>query len=123
MKPAEQEVLEVSRQWIASFNRGDVDACVAGYKSDAVVNAKPYGSFQGTEAIDGFWRPFMGSGAGDLVYSNVQVRAIDDQTVVLSADWSMNVGSGVTTLERWEKQPDGEWLLEQGDFEVLKQLP
>lgn len=123
MKPAEQEVLEVSRQWIASFNQGDVDACVAAYKPDAIINAKPYGSFQGTESIDGFWRPFMEAGAGDVVYSNVQVRAIDDQTVVLSADWSMNVGSGIITLERWEKQPDGKWLLDQDDFEVLKQLP
>ena len=123
MKPAEQEVLETSGQWIAGFNRGDVDACVAAYKPDAVINAKPYGSFAGTEAIDGFWRPFMEAGAGDLVYSNVEVRAIDDRTVVLSADWSMNVGSGIISLERWEKQPDGKWLLEQDDFEVLKQLP
>ena len=65
MKPAEQEVLEVSRQWIASFNRGDVEACIAAYKPDAVINAKPYGSFKGTEAIDGFWRPFMQSRRSD----------------------------------------------------------
>ena len=112
------EVSQVSRQWIANFNRGDAEACAAAYTDQAVMNAKPLGRYAGRPAILGFWKPFIESGAADLVYSNVRVQVLDPQTVRLAADWSMNVGQGVITNERWVKQPDGRWLLEEDDFEV-----
>ena len=37
-----KEVTERSKRWIESFNKGDTDACVAAYKEDAVMNAKPF---------------------------------------------------------------------------------
>ncbi len=117
-----QEVLERSKRWIASFNGGDVDACVAAYKSDAVMNAKPFGTYTGKGEIEGFWRPFMASGPGELEYSNVEVEVIDPDTVHLSADWKMNVGRGVITKERWVRQPGGDWFLEQDDFELQEQF-
>ena len=118
---AREQVLERSRQWIAAFNRGDVGFCVAAYTSNAVMEAKPIGTFAGTEEIDGFWRPFISSGASQLAYDNVVLRVIDDHTVLLAADWSMNVGSGVITEERWIKRDDGCWLLEHDAFEILHQ--
>ena len=112
------EVSRTSRQWIANFNRGDAEACTAAYSDQAVMNAKPLGRYVGRPAILSFWKPFIEFGARDLAYANVQIEVLDPRTVRLSADWSMNVGHGVITNELWVKQPDGQWLLEEDDFEV-----
>jgi ketosteroid isomerase-like protein len=113
-----QAVLACSQKWIDSFNKGDVDSCVAGYQSDAVINAKPLGTFQGIAEIDAFWRPFMGSGAGDLTYKDVKLQVVNASTVLVSASWTMNVGRGIITLEKWVLQDGGNWLLAQDDFEI-----
>ena len=117
------EVLTASQRWIANFNKGDVNACVAGYLPDAVMEAKPMGTFTGTQQIDEFWRPFMTSGATDLEYQDVTIEVINETTVHLSANWRMNVGRGIITLEKWVKQPNGQWLLAHDAFEVLEQFP
>lgn len=113
-----QAVTKRSQEWIERFNSGDVDACVGAYQADAVINAKPLGTFTGTSEIDGFWRPFMTSGAGELKYEDVKLEVVDSSTVLLSASWSMNVGRGVITMEKWVRQPDANWLLAQDDFEI-----
>ena len=114
----EKSVLETSAKWIESFNKGNTDACVAGYQTDAVINAKPLGTFKGIKEIDAFWRPFMKSGAGELKYSDVKLQVVDASTVLLSASWTMNVGRGIITKEKWVLQNDCKWLLAQDDFEV-----
>ena len=116
------EVLRTSQEWITHFNEGDVDFCVAAYLPTAVIEATPMGTFTGTEEIDGFWRPFMSSGATDLRYEEVSLKIIDETTAHLSARWSMNVGRGVITLEKWVKQSNGQWLLAHDAFEVLEQF-
>ena len=78
------------------------------------------GRFEGHAAIDGFWRPFMAQGAGALVYEDVRLRMVDPSTVELSARWSMNVGGGVITCERWVEQPDGRWRLAYDAFEIQR---
>ena len=113
-----QAVLVCSQKWIEAFNKGDTNTCIAGYQVDAVINAKPLGTFKGTGEIDGFWRPFMASGAGELKYSDVKLEVVDASTVLLSASWTMNVGRGIITLEKWVLQSDGNWLLVQDDFEI-----
>ncbi len=113
-----QAVLASSQKWIEAFNKGDTDTCVAGYQVDAVINAKPMGTFTGTDEIDAFWRPFMTSGAGELKYSEVKLEVIDASTVLLSASWTMNVGRGIITKEKWVLQKGGNWLLAEDDFEV-----
>ena len=117
-----QSVLNCSQRWIKSFNKGDVDSCLAGYHRDAVINAKPLGTYKGTAEIDAFWRPFMGSGAGDLKYEDVNLKVVDASTVLLSASWSMNVGRGIITMEKWVLQNDGNWLLMQDDFEIQEKF-
>lgn len=112
------QVRQASTRWIAAFNAGDVDACVAGYTDDAVMEAHPIGRYVGRAQIDGFWRPFIADGATDLVYRDVTLRAVDATTVELSASWSMNVGAGVITCERWVRQDDGQWRLVFDAFEI-----
>ncbi len=116
------DVLRASQEWITHFNDGDVDFCVATYLPNAVIEATPMGTFRGTQEIDGFWRPFMSSGATDLQYEEVTLEIIDETTAHLSARWSMNVGRGVITLEKWVKQSNGQWLLAHDAFEVLEQF-
>jgi ketosteroid isomerase-like protein len=120
-RKVKDEVLKRSEKWIASFNAGDVDACVAGYRESAVMNAKPMGVFTGLKEIEGFWRPFIESGAGNLVYQNFKLEVVDNKTVLLSADWSMNVGRGIITMEKWVKL-DEDWFLERDDFEVKEKF-
>ena len=117
----EAEVLERSKQWIQDFNNGNAKACVAAYTSEAIMNARPLGTYVGIEQIEGFWKPFIESGAGELEYSNVILATEDENTVILTADWKMNIGKGVIHQERWVKQPDGHWHLEYDDFEVQEQ--
>jgi len=117
----ETEVLERSRQWIQDFNKRNIKGCMEAYTTDAVVNARPMGTFKGISEIEGFWRPFIETGAGELEYNNVVLALEDDNTVLLKADWKMNVGQGVIIQQRWVKQSDGSWLLEYDDFEFLEQ--
>jgi len=113
-----QAVLVCSQKWIEAFNKGDTDTYIAGYQVDAVINAKPLGTFKGTGEIDAFWRPFLASGAGELRYSDVNLEVVDASTVLLSASWTTNVERGIITLEKWDLQNDGNWLLAQDDFEI-----
>jgi ketosteroid isomerase-like protein len=106
------------QKWIEAFNKGDTDNCVAGYQPDAVINAKPLGTFTGADEIDAFWRPFMASGAGELKCSDVNLEFFDASTVLLSASWTMNVGRGIITKEKGVLQKRGSWLLAEDDFEI-----
>ena len=115
------EALKASHNWIKHFNKGDVNYCVAGYTHDADVKVKPLGEFKGSENIDNLWRPFIESGASNLEYSDIWVKQIDKQTVQMGANWSMNIGKGVITLEEWVKQPEGVWKLVRDEFEIKEQ--
>ena len=116
------EVLTASKQWVKHFNRGDVEYCVASYLPDAVMQADPMGEFVGKKNIDGFWRPLVQSGATDLQYTDIWLKQMDNETVHLGANWSMNAGKGVITLEEWVKNDAGVWKLSQDCFEVQEQF-
>ena len=113
------EVLEASKRWIHEFNRGNVSHCIDAYDSSAVMRAMPFGLKKGIKEISDFWTPFVQSGATDLIYTNLSIQVIDEQTAVLSANWSMNVGEGIIYQEKWEKK-ENRWMLTYDDFEVLK---
>ena len=116
------EVLGASHAWIAHFNAGRVDDCVETYLPEATMDAAPVGRFSGREAIDGFWRPFIAAGAGELVYSNVRVRTEGEDRARLSADWRMNVGRGVIYNELWVRGEDNRWRLAEDHFEVQERF-
>ncbi|MBY5992181.1 hypothetical protein [Ferrimonas balearica] len=116
------EVLQASQAWIQHFNFGDLDYCVSRYQADATLVAKPLGEFHGRTDIDHFWRPFVASGATDLVYTQIWLKEIDADTVQLGAHWSMNVGRGIITLEEWVRTADGQWSLSRDEFEILERF-
>ena len=116
---ARAEVLHTSRRWIASFNRGDINACARGYAKDAELCAKPIGTIQGRDQVEAFWRDFVNeTGATNLVYDNVRLEVDAPTRVRLAADWNMNVGRGIITKELWVRQSDGAWRLEEDHFEI-----
>ncbi len=115
------EVLNASKNWIESFNKGNAEACVKGYDTKAVMSAIPFGVKNGTTEISEFWTPFIQSGATNLIYTNVSIEVANKTTAFLSANWSMNVGRGIIYQEKWEKK-EGEWLLSYDNFQVLEQF-
>ncbi|MCT4582809.1 MAG: alpha/beta fold hydrolase [Flavobacteriales bacterium] len=117
----EAEVLKASQTWISNFNKGNIKAIKKAYAKDAVMEAKPYGTYKGQEAIIQFWEPFIQSGASNLKYTNVKVRVVNSTKAIVSADWSMNVGSGLIINETWEKTND-KWKLTKDFFEVNREL-
>ena len=83
--------------------------------------AKPFGTFEGRKAINEFWTPFIESGATDLKYTNTKIEIVSKTEVVISSDWSMNVGNGIITNETWVKT-NGIWKLKNDHFEVKEQF-
>lgn len=116
------EVIEASQQWIMAFNKGDIQTCAEKYLSRAVMDVKPLGRYQGREAIQQFWATFVQlTKASGLLYSNIDINVIDENSAKLTASWSMNVARGVINEEHWVKE-NGTWLLANDDFSVEEQF-
>ncbi|MEL7086816.1 MAG: nuclear transport factor 2 family protein, partial [Cyanobacteria bacterium J06597_1] len=49
-------VSRASEQWKSAFNSGDAVGCAAQYEPDAIMHARPFGTFTGTEDIQAFWQ-------------------------------------------------------------------
>ncbi len=115
------EVMAASQNWIAGFNRGDLTTMVNGYTKDASMHPRPSPLCFGQQAIENFWSGLLTIGAGELVYSNIRLTTEGEGRARLAADWSMNVAAGVITNELWIKQENGQWLIAQDDFDILRQ--
>lgn len=113
--------LQASRQWITAFNQGDANACAELYAEDAVMTAKPFGTFRGRDAIRTFWTDLIAKGARDLRYTHIKIEQPDADTLLLSANWSMNIGGGQISRERWVQRL-GQWKLAEDQFEVSDQI-
>lgn len=117
----EKEVLKASRKWISNFNRGNVSEIVNAYTNDAVMVAKPFGTYRGRSSINEFWSSLIKDGATNLKYFNTYVKVINRKKAIISSDWSMNIRKGIITNETWVKV-QGVWKLETDHFEVTKQF-
>ena len=120
-KKVEKEVLKASQQWIANFNKGKTIAVSQAYTKNALMVAKPFGTFKGRQAIEAFWTPFIESGATNLKYTNTQIKVVTENKAILSSDWEMNVGKGIITNETWIKTGDT-WKLSEDYFEVKEEF-
>ncbi len=108
-----------SERWKNAFNSGDAAGCAAQYEADAVMNAKPFGTFTGTAEITAFWQQLIDGGYSDVEYVEPQVKVVDESSAILSSKWKMNKASGVITHELWVLQADGSAKLREDDFEAL----
>lgn len=112
-------VAEGSEKWKAAFNAGDAAGCAAQYEEDAVMHARPFGTFNGTDNIKTFWQNLITDGYTDIEYIDSKIEALDDTTAILTSKWRMNKASGVIHKELWAIQEDGTAKLREDDFEAM----
>ena len=112
-------VQAASSIWKSSFNSGDAAGCAAQYEEDAVMHAKPFGTFSGREAIQGFWQKLIDEGFSDVDYIEPKIEVINAESAVLASEWKMNKASGRIYKELWVLQADGTAKLREDDFEAL----
>ena len=111
-------VKKASTAWQTAFNTGDAAGCAAQYEKEAVMHARPFGTFTGTEAIQGFWQQLIDDGFTDVAYIEPKIEVIDENTALLSSRWKMNKAQGVIHKELWVLQDDGSAKLREDDFEA-----
>lgn len=117
-----EAVEAASAAWIDAFNRGDVEACADAYSEDAAMEARPLADLRGRDAVRSFWKEVLAGDPGTLRYLDPCIHVLDARIAVLSSRWSMSrLGSGIITLERWERQDDSVWRLVEDRFEIREQ--
>lgn len=125
MKDQEQEttVLEATKQasqnWQMAFNSGDAGGCADQYEQDAVMHAKPFGTFTGIRDIQAFWQKLIDDGFSDVEYLAPNIKVMDQSSAVLTAHWQMNKARGVIHKELWILQADGTAKLRTDEFEAV----
>jgi hypothetical protein len=115
------EVKAASKNWVTAFNKGEVKYITDSYTTNATMITHPIGVFYNSKMIFKFWDDLLKGGASDLKYIEPKFTFIDKKTVHVEAKWTMNIGEGFITLEKWVKQADGVWRLELDDFTIAKQ--
>ncbi|GAA3928256.1 isochorismatase family protein [Litoribacillus peritrichatus] len=108
-----------SQQWQKAFNAGDAEGCADQYQADAVMNAIPFGRYEGREDILSFWRNLIKDGFKDVEYISPSFEVLDTKRVLLKSQWKMNNAGGVIHKELWVLQEDGSCKLAEDDFEVI----
>ncbi len=111
-------VSKSSTQWKSAFNSGDAKACAEQYENNAVMHARPFGTFIGTEQIQTFWQQLIDDGFSDVEYINPKIEVIDETSAQLTSDWKMNKANSVIHKELWVLQEDGSAKLREDDFEA-----
>ena len=118
----ENKVLEACQQgiaiWQAAFNKQDAAGCAGQYTQDSVMQAKPFGTFNGRDEIQAFWQGIMDQGFSEVEYSDVKWQAAEGQGFLLTASWTMNKAFGVVHKEHWVVEADGKARLLSDDFEI-----
>ena len=112
-------VEKASASWIEAFSRGDAAGCANAYELNAVMSAKPFGTFYGRKSIQSFWEKLLSQGYANVRYHEPILEVINAKTAVLSSKWEMNKAFGVITKELWVLQEDGYAKLKIDAFEVL----
>ncbi len=111
-------VNKASAQWKSAFNSSDAANCAAQYEKNAVMHARPFGTFTGTIEIQAFWQQLIDDGFFDVDYVDPEIEVIDETSAILTAGWKMNKAAGVIHKELWVLQADGTAKLREDDFEA-----
>lgn len=120
-KKIKGEVLEASKKWIESFNKADAETCSKRYLNEAVMEVRPTGKYEGRKEIYEFWNTFINMKATDLIYTNIKIEVVGENSAKLSAQWSTNICYGFISEELWVKV-NGSWFLSYDDFTVEEQF-
>ncbi|WOO41937.1 nuclear transport factor 2 family protein [Rubellicoccus peritrichatus] len=107
-----------STRWKTAFNSGDAAGCAAQYEEDAVMHARPFGTFTGTTEIQAFWQKLIDDGFSQVEYIDPHIEVVDENSAILASGWKMNKAGGVIHKELWVLQADGTAKLREDDFEA-----
>jgi len=113
------QVIKASASWIKGFNQQNARVCGKGYAKNATMHAVPLAYIQHQQPIEKFWANLIKKGARNLIYHQPKFEVKTDHTVILSAQWSMNIGEGRIYQEKWIKHAN-DWVLNYDEFELLK---
>jgi ketosteroid isomerase-like protein len=108
-----------SSNWQAGFNNGNAQQCAEQYEQEAVMDARPFGRFEGRQDIQSFWQQLIDDGFNDVQYIEPIFEVVNDTSVLLTSKWKMNKAQGVIHKELWCLQADGTAKLKEDDFEAL----
>ena len=111
-------VYAASSNWKLAFNSGNAEACASQYETNAIMHARPFGTFKGRAEIQGFWQKLIDDGFSDVEYIDPKIEAIDEASAILTSGWKMNKAAGVIHKELWVLQSDGTAKLREDDFEA-----
>jgi len=111
-------VNEASTRWKFAFNSGDATGCAAQYEESAIMYARPFGTFMGSNEIQKFWQKLIDDGFSGVEYIEPKIEIIDDTSAILTSKWKMNKATGVIHKELWVLQADGTAKLREDDFEA-----
>ena len=109
---------KASEQWKSAFNSGNAAGCADQYEANAVMHARPFGTFTGTAEIQAFWQKLIDDGFADVEYVDPQIEVVDGASAILTSHWKMNKARGVIHQELWVLQADGTAKLREDDFEA-----
>jgi ketosteroid isomerase-like protein len=116
------QVLEACKKgiaaWQTAFNSQDAAGCAAQYNETCIMHARPFGTFEGREAIQAFWQNIIDQGFKDVDYTDVKWEEHQDGGYILTSNWTMNKAFGVVHREHWVVEEDGHARLISDDFEV-----
>ena len=111
-------VRKASSAWKSAFNSGDASGCADQYEKNAVMHAKPFGTFTGTTEIQSFWQQLINDGFSNVDYIDPKIEVIDETSAILISGWKMNKAQGVIHKELWVLQENGLAKLREDDFEA-----
>jgi len=92
-------VRKASTQWKSTFNSGEAKGCSEQYENNAVMHARPFGTFTGVLEIQSFWQQLIEDGFSDVEYINPIIEMINETSALLTSDWKMNKANGVIHKE------------------------
>ncbi|MCL9776937.1 YybH family protein [Vibrio methylphosphonaticus] len=117
-----QSILNACKQgiaaWQEAFNNQDAQGCAAQYNENCIMHARPFGTFEGRNAIQAFWQNIMDQGFKEVEYTDTQWQAHGENGYILTSNWTMNKAFGVVHRELWVVEDDGQARLISDDFEV-----
>ncbi|OMH25565.1 alpha/beta fold hydrolase [Motiliproteus sp. MSK22-1] len=112
--------LTANNNWIKAFNTKNIIAVTNTYTENAVLNARPFGTYSGREEISRFWEKMLADGASDFRLTESRVFVLDDKRATSYGLWEMNKGQGIIYKSIWNLDADGKAKLSEGDFEMLR---
>jgi ketosteroid isomerase-like protein len=74
------DLVELMRQSVEAFNRGEVDTTMSLFASDAVYVTERFGRFEGRPAIRGYFEDWLGS-FDDFVFELAEVHDLGNGVV------------------------------------------